>query len=172
MMLVWLDPDRERAGTKYEEIRLRLIKSLTRRGCNIAEELVDESIDRVCLKVPEIAGEYEGDPVLYFHGVAAKVYLEYLRKQKLDPKPQPAPDPPELVERNHACLERCMDGLIPATRNLIVEYYRFEKSQKIAHRKHLAEQLGIDINALRNRALRIKAALRDCVLECLERNPI
>ena len=65
-----------------------------------------------------------------------------------------------------------MGALIPATRDLIIEYYRFEKSQKITHRKHLAEQLGIDMNALRNRALRIKAALRDCVLECLEHNPI
>ena len=31
-LLDWLDPDRERAGQKYETIRLKLIKIFTSRG--------------------------------------------------------------------------------------------------------------------------------------------
>ena len=46
-MLDWLDADRERAGCKYEAIRLRLIKIFTCRGCQDAEELADEAINRV-----------------------------------------------------------------------------------------------------------------------------
>ena len=33
-LLAWLDPEREAAGRKYEEIRLRLIKLFTCRGCS------------------------------------------------------------------------------------------------------------------------------------------
>jgi hypothetical protein len=55
-LLTWLSPDREQAGRKYEEIRLRLIKIYTRRGCTTPEELADEVFNRVTKKLPEIAG--------------------------------------------------------------------------------------------------------------------
>ena len=76
-LLSWLDSDRDRAGTKYETIRLRLIKSFTCRGCWEAEELADETINRVVSRVPELAGEYRGDPALYFYGVSQRIQLEY-----------------------------------------------------------------------------------------------
>lgn len=79
-MLDWLDADRERAGCKYEAIRLRLIKIFTCRGCQAAEELADETINRVIGRIVEIANGYRGDPALYFYGVAQKVFLEYSRK--------------------------------------------------------------------------------------------
>ena len=41
-LLVWLDPDRDAAGRKYEAIRARLIKVLSYRGCREAEEIADE----------------------------------------------------------------------------------------------------------------------------------
>ncbi len=73
-LLVWLNPNREQAGSKYEEIRRRLIKILTCRGCTCPEELADETMNRVTRKVPEIIGNYVGDPSLYFYGVAHKVH--------------------------------------------------------------------------------------------------
>src|SRR5437588_11238646 len=89
-LLTWLHPDDERqAGEKYEEIRRRIIQILARRGCRVAEELADETITRVCKKVKEITRTYEGDPALYFYGVANKVYLESLKK-----RPSPIPFPP------------------------------------------------------------------------------
>ncbi|HSO75349.1 MAG TPA: hypothetical protein VLU47_10975, partial [Blastocatellia bacterium] len=108
--LAWLDPDRERAGEKYEEIRSKLIKIFAHRGCPIAEELTDEAINRVSRRVPDIAGTYVGDPALYFYGVAHKVYLEHVKKRP-EPKPLPPPEPTEEVERNYECLERCMEEL-------------------------------------------------------------
>jgi hypothetical protein len=49
-LLTWLNPDRERSGKKYEEIRKRLITIFTCRGCLIPKELSDETIDRVVTK--------------------------------------------------------------------------------------------------------------------------
>jgi DNA-directed RNA polymerase specialized sigma24 family protein len=167
--LAWLDADRDRAGEKYEEIRRKLIKIFAHRGCAIAEELTDEAINRVNRRVQEIADTYVGDPALYFYGVAQKVYLEYVKK-KPAPKPLPPSDPPDETERNYECLERCMQHLDLASREIILEYYHQERRAKIDHRKDLADRLGIALNTLRMRVHRIKAGLQLCVGDCLKQN--
>ncbi len=74
-LLAWLNSDREQAGKKYEEIRKRLITIFTCRGCLIPEDLTDETIDRVVMKIPDLAGSYVGDPALYFYGVANMSFM-------------------------------------------------------------------------------------------------
>ncbi len=165
-LLAWLDADRERAGEKYEEVRRRLIKIFTCRGCHEAEDLADEAINRVARRVEEIAATYSGDPTLYFYGVARKVHLEQLRRKPASP-PQPAKQPGE-TERDYACLERCIQQLTDDNRELILQYYQEEKGAKIGLRKRLAEQLGIALNALRIRAYRVRAVLEKCMQDCLE----
>jgi DNA-directed RNA polymerase specialized sigma24 family protein len=169
-LLAWLDPDRERAGWRYEEIRRRLVKLFTCRGCGEPEALADETIDRVVKRLKEIEASYTGDRALYFYGVANKVYLEYLRRRTPAPPPPPAPsdDVDDEAEREYACLDRCMERLPDANRELILRYYEEEKGAKIDQRRRLAENLGIALNALRIRAHRIRAVLQECVEDCLE----
>jgi DNA-directed RNA polymerase specialized sigma24 family protein len=166
-LLAWLDPDREQAGRKYEFIRQRLIKIFTCRGRPDAEELTDETINRVTLKARDIAQGYVGDPALYFYGVAQKVFLESVRKH---PPVVALPDATksEETEQEYECLERCMERLSPGNRELVIEYYQEEKAAKIERRRKLAERLGIAQNALRIRAYRIRAILEQCVRGCLE----
>lgn len=166
-LLVWLDADREQAGRKYEHIRQRLIKLFTCRGRPDAEELADETINRVTLKAVEVSKGYTGDPAFYFYGVAQKVFLESLRARPPVVVPQPIPKSEE-VEKEFECLERCMQELPPVNRELVLEYYQNDKRAKIDHRKKLAEKLGIAQNALRIRAHRIRATLQQCVKGCLE----
>lgn len=167
-LLAWLHSNREQAGQKYEDIRLRLIKVFTCRGCVDPEDLADETINRVASKLSEIAPTFVGEPARYFYGVANKVHLEYLRRR---PAPEPPPTPPpfetEEVEKEFDCLERCMRRLTRENRTLVLEYYQDEKQAKIDHRKKLAEQLGIAVNALRIRAFRIRASLQECVTNCV-----
>ncbi|HSB10806.1 MAG TPA: hypothetical protein VLM38_15060 [Blastocatellia bacterium] len=165
--LVWLDPDRDQAGAKYEEIRRRLIKIFACRGCSTGEELADETINRVIRRMQDIADSYSGDPALYFYGVARNVHLEHVKKNPVVFPPLP-PDPPEQKEQEYGCLERCMSVLTPENRLLMLEYYKEERQAKIVHRKELAEQLGIALNALRIRAHRIRAGLQVCVENCLQ----
>src|SRR5882762_2150995 len=80
-LLGWLDTNRDQAAQKYEKIRTRLIKIFICRGCGEADDLADETINRVTAKVDSIANSYTGDPALYFYGVAQKVHLEYLRSR-------------------------------------------------------------------------------------------
>ena len=166
-LLAWLNPNREQAGKKYEEIRRRLIIILTCRGCICAEDLADETINRVARKVPEILDGYVGDPALYFYGVAHKVHLEYVRK-KPEPLPPAPPDSLEETEQEYECLEQCMKRLTSKSRELVLEYYQEERRAKIDRRREQATRLGIAANALRIRAHRVRANLQDCVFECLE----
>jgi DNA-directed RNA polymerase specialized sigma24 family protein len=176
-LLAWLDPDRERAGQKYEDIRLRLIKIFTCRGCWDAEELADETINRVSTKVGDVAFQYQGDPAIYFYGVSQKILLEYARKVKPAEisdnatAQQPAESPIEDDEPEYRCLDRCLENLPANNRRLVIEYYQLEKHAKIEHRKRLASEFGIALNALRIRAHRVRRALQDCVNHCLEQQP-
>jgi len=51
--LAWLNPKDERAGEEYERLRFRLYTFFSQRHCRFAEELVDETINRVILKSSE-----------------------------------------------------------------------------------------------------------------------
>lgn len=167
-LLNWLDQDRNVAGQKYEEIRCRLIEIFACRGCREAEDLADETINRVISKVPSISGGYVGNPAHYFYGVAQKIHLEYLRR-----KPLPAPMPQEVeesfeVEEEYECLRECMRNFTPESRELILQYYEANKRERIQHRKILAREMGVEQNALRVRAYRIKASLQRCIEDCLQ----
>jgi RNA polymerase sigma factor (sigma-70 family) len=167
-LLSWLDPDRESAAEKYEQIRRRLVKLFACRGSLDAEDLADETINRVTFKAPDLAREYVGDPSLYFYGVAQKVFLESLRHKPPTP-PAPTTDPAEMeeTEREYACLERCLSELPQASRELVLGYYHDDRRAKIDHRKEMAARLGVAQNALRIRIHRVRATLQECLRGCL-----
>jgi len=168
-LLAWLDRDRDQAALRYEQIRSRLIRMFVCRGCPSAEELADQTIDRVIRKVVDFADSYSGDPALYFYGVAKNIYREYLR----------APLSTDALPRNAAiavqqsqsqaldCLEKCLQVLPPETRKLLLSYYANTGQAKIDDRKRLAVELGIDMNLLRIRTHRIRARLEDCIKRCI-----
>ena len=175
-LLLWLDPERESAGTpdrargalKYEAIRRRIIKIYQNRGCHTAEEIADETFNRVCKRVSELRSNYNGDPALYFYGVAKNVYRESIRRTA-PPAPQPPPFiDPDDAEQRIACLDACLDRLDPNDRDLILKFYEGEKREKIDNRKRLATELGINTKALSLRTLRIRRVLLVCVRQCLE----
>jgi DNA-directed RNA polymerase specialized sigma24 family protein len=60
-------------------------------------------------------------------------------------------------------LERCLNSLAPAERELILEYYRGDGRTKIETRRLLAERLGSSMNALSIRACRIRNKVEECV---------
>jgi|ERR1041384_5139280 DNA-directed RNA polymerase specialized sigma24 family protein len=166
-LLKWLDSDREQAAMKYEDIRKRLIKIFTGRSCAEAEDLADETINRVISKLNEIETEFEGDRGRYFFGVANKVYLEFKRRKSPQPPPFTPPDP-DQIELEFRCMERCIETLSEENRYLLLQYYGAEGSTKVEQRKRLAEELGIAPNALRIRAYRIRLCLQDCMEKCIK----
>ena len=169
-LLDWLSPDREQAAREYEDLRRRLIKLFTCRGCQDPDFLADETFDRVASKLPEIKPTYEGPRAPYLYVVANNIRLESLRRRPSSlPPPPPPSETSEELERRHDCLDDCMKGLDDDNRELVSQYYQQEKRGKIDHRKLLAEQFEITLNALRIRAFRIRASLQECVQACMQR---
>ncbi len=166
-LLAWLDPDRERAALLYEKIRWRLIAILASRGCPAAEEVADETIDRVSRRVADIQATYVGDPAIYFLGVMNNVHHEYLKRPQ-PPRLVASDDDVETKERIHLCLDNCLGKLAPHARQLIEQYYAENKRAKINLRRLIARQLGIKTTTLRLRALRIRVKLQECIQQCMD----
>src|SRR5437868_5161996 len=76
-LLAALDPDRERAGLRYENIRRKLIEFFEARGSNSPADNADETINRVARRLDE--GERVQDLSAYFYGVARLLLKETLR---------------------------------------------------------------------------------------------
>lgn len=164
-VLEWLDQDIGKAGEKYEEIRATLIKIFVCRSCSTAEDLADETIDRVIRKLDAIKENYLGDPARYFFGVAQIIHLEYLRR-----KPEsvgiPAAPAHDFTQQDYDCLEKCLAQLTQENRRLIEIYYQDDRPSKMSNRKALAHAMGVSPNVLRVRAHRIREHLRKCMEEC------
>jgi DNA-directed RNA polymerase specialized sigma24 family protein len=167
--LTTLDPDPARAGEKYEELREALVKFLAWRGAHFAEELVDETFNRVARKLEE--GEVIRDLPSYCHGVARMAFRQSLehpdnKRVELGELKTIALPEPELTDLRQDCLNECLGQLTAENRELILEYYQDEGREKIDHRTSMAERLGIQSNALRSRARRVRGKLERCIGRC------
>ena len=176
-LLLWLNPDRNLAGKKYEEIRLGLIRRFRQLGRPDSEELANKTFDRVAKKLPAVIDEYVGEPEPYVFTIAYNIYREDLRKPIMlslanyNFSQSTLPNPDEVLEKDQLndCLQECLRQLSESNRNLITLYYRGERWDKIKRRKELAELLGIKLTNLRLRAQRIRTTLKNCILDCMER---
>lgn len=164
LFLVWLNPERDQAAQKYEQVRRRLIEIFASRGFAEAERLADDTIDRVITKVPQIAPSWQGEPLHYFIAVAKMIMLEN-RRPAPAPLPDPLPPDPDELERQDRCVEHCLKLVTPDERLLVLEYVDGKKKQ----RQEQAETLGITPNALRIRVCQIKKTITPCIKDCLER---
>ena len=115
------------------------------------------------------------DLVTYIFGVARLVLLEnhrlQLRHQEVEDEHIVSPmssDENNELERHMNCLRRCLQSLPTDDRDLITQYYQEQKRAKINLRQELAQRFGIDLNALRVRAYRLRNSLQKCVRKCVQ----
>jgi DNA-directed RNA polymerase specialized sigma24 family protein len=169
-LMRWLGSSPERAAEKYEEIRRRLIAFFLNRQCAEAEDLADETINRVAGRLEEIIATYEGEPMRYFYGVANNVALEYPRRKRPHVAPPPLPEPAgDEMEPYYKCLDECLERLTPKNRALILSYYQDKQESARGLRAELGAQMNLKSGALRVRAYRIRQTLEKCINECLRR---
>ena len=176
-LLSSLSSDRDIAEKKLKDIRRRLVIMLDCRGCYCSEDLAHEAIVRFAHRLPKMDPPFAGDAIPYLYTVACNLYLEYLDKQ-FQPLPDgfteiplPDEDAAKTKEQLHACLDKCLDRMEPKSRDLVLDYYRLEKQNKIDFRKLLAEELGISVNALRIRLHHLRSGLEECIEQCLGLKP-
>ena len=177
-LLEWLDEGVESHGERYVEIRRRLVSYFERRGRAAANELADETFNRIGRTLAQRGEIAVMPPARYCYVVARFVLLEDIRRERrYVPFDEPrltasesdrirvddSDDERAVNELRLDSLDRCLQKLKPEQRELIVEYYRDTGREKIARRRDLAKRLGITMNALGIRAFRIRDALMECV---------
>jgi DNA-directed RNA polymerase specialized sigma24 family protein len=174
-LLVAFGGDRETGGQKYLEIRSNLTRFFEWRGCAFPEDHADETINRMAKRIAE------GEAILnhsgYAMGVARLLLLEInkgrQREQSALAEMGAMPDvyvAEDDGENRLECLRNCLQTLSPDNRELILQYYQGDKGEKIDNRKKLLDRLGIPVNTLRMRALRLREKLQSCVEDCLGRS--
>jgi DNA-directed RNA polymerase specialized sigma24 family protein len=165
--LGWLSPDEASAGEEYERLRFRLCTFFAHRRCRFPEELADETINRVTLKIAQERVEHK---LAYCYGVARNVYRESLRRERdhLDiDEVTVAAEEPEEQSFSGECLDRCLGELPAESRDLILDYFREAKLAKVELHRRISERLATTQTALRMRVMRIKQKLKVCVRECM-----
>jgi hypothetical protein len=180
-LLLRLDPDRNRAGEKYEDIRWRLIKFFQYGFCVEAEDLADETFDRVAEK---LAAEKEAirDVAAFVWGVAKRIRQEALRREV---KTVRMPDLPGAegsfadarvtdnsqrnlseAEKRLTCLRKCLQHLSAGDRRLLLTYYS-PRGDRIGGRRRLAQENEMTALNLRVRANRLRFKMEQYIKKCL-----
>jgi DNA-directed RNA polymerase specialized sigma24 family protein len=154
----------------YESLRRRLIQFFKLHVPADADDLADVVLDRLARRIHE--GIDVASVPSYALGIARMVLHEARAKSmrrhlaEADPTLMPDDDAAEDasdLEPVLAALRACLGSAGTAASRLILTYYGGDGSLRIATRKRLADECGISLNALRNRALRLRDTLEDCV---------
>jgi DNA-directed RNA polymerase specialized sigma24 family protein len=177
-LLRWLGPDTATGAQQYVEVRKRLISLFEFRGSECPEELADETLDRTARAIMKPCFSFDGNPMAYMRGVARNVWLESRRRNRpvsqeslpelADTLAQSADDTPEK-EQIFGCLDQCLAKMPGNKRGLLLRYYQGEKSEKIDGRMRLAQETGLELNALRLQVFRLRNSIRQCVESCVNR---
>jgi RNA polymerase sigma factor (sigma-70 family) len=175
-ILAWLHPDRDQAANIYVQLRHDLTKIFTWNRCADPDGLTDEVFDRVARKVHDVRPTFEGDPKLYFYGIARNLIKESPKRVKrqvsLEDTDLRAPDTStddEMARMREDCLNSCLQDLEPEKKELILSYYARDKQAKIDHRSEMARKLGISVETLRVRVHRLRGTIETCIERCVNR---
>jgi DNA-directed RNA polymerase specialized sigma24 family protein len=179
-LLEWLDDGTDSHGETYLEMRRRLVTYFDRRNRPSADALADEALNRIGKTLEKSGSIATTPPARYCYVVARFVLLEDLRQGRRSVQFDEASgtnsvewgrtagedEAASVQERRLECLDRCLRTLKADQRELVIDYYRDAKRQRIDRRRDLAVRLGVSMNALGIRACRIRGTLETCVGAC------
>jgi DNA-directed RNA polymerase specialized sigma24 family protein len=164
-LLQALGPDAATAGREYENLRRSLIAVFTWTGGRDPEWLADTTLDRAAKRLAE--GERIENLRAWTRSAARLVLqesqLSQTRERKSAHDALRIASPSGSQEKDYASLEACIACLPPESRSLLEGYYQARNGSLIAARKQLATELGISIETLRTRALRLRRNLEQCM---------
>jgi len=188
LLLSALDPNREQAGVKYEQIRRKIIRKLEFEGSSVPEEHADEVFNRVARRLVEGERLDAESPDGYFLQTARFVLSETRRSGKrhrvsglddLAVGEEPSLNPFEEIERLEdkirresglIAIEKCRQELSAEDRR-IYDIYEFGSGrERIERRQKLADELGEKIENLRLIVFRVGKKLFQCAEKQLEKS--
>ena len=175
ILLDTLGADRDLAAARYEALRARLIRFFGWERCPAAPDLADEVLNRLAKRLLE--GERVEAVEKYAYGIARMILREVGAKSERNAAAvaellRLAPEQRLAEPKSLGCVTQCLSRLAPQERDFILEYYTGDGRQRIENRRKMASRLNLPLNAVRNRALRLRERLERCSLECMRRNEL
>ena len=155
-------------GEQYVKLRQKLVDFFLWNRSNRPQEDADEAMDRLAKRLAE------GEPIVHLASYAQKIARLVLLESNARSRREAtvsqfsvtlAPDrsQEEGDETTLDRLEPCLGKLPAESRALIVEYYSGKGAALIETRRQMALRLGVSANTLRNRALRVRRELEECI---------
>jgi DNA-directed RNA polymerase specialized sigma24 family protein len=170
-LLEALGSDTEQASARYLKLRKNLADFFLWNRSDRPQEDADEAMDRLARRIG--AGEPVVNLASYAQKIARLVLLESKARSQREGAIKEFPvipfadrSPNDEGPKTLDCLEPCLKKLPPESTALIVEYYSGRGMALIEARKRMALRLGVSMNTLRNRALRLRRELEDCIARC------
>lgn len=143
-----------------------------RRQRPLAEDLADDTLMRVAETLEARGTIVVSPPVRFCYVMARFVLLEDLRRARRAVAVNEATLPVVESQANESAvahelrlrhLDACLDILPGEQRQMLIEYYRDGRHERIERRRRLARQLGISTNALAIRAWRLRGRIEQCL---------
>jgi DNA-directed RNA polymerase specialized sigma24 family protein len=181
-LLALFHPDRDRAGLQYEALRHKLVRFFEWRRCHAADELADETLDRVSRKLLEGVEIRIQDPASFVYGVARNIAREALVRAARHPLPLAVEvETEDALDRAHTdpaaedadralhCLDRCLEAMPAETRRLLLVYHSDKRGSPA--RQRFLDGLRVSPGALWVRMFRLRKRLERCVQGCMNVGP-
>lgn len=167
-LLAALGRERGQASEEYERLRQKLVRYFALHGVAFPEDLADEALNRLARKIGE--GERIRRIPRYLGGIA-RILLQEEWYNKLRQEEAVRSSGLNAAGAGDAssidALVDCLRFLPPEQRAFIERYYSADGRARIEVRRQMAQDLGISLNTLRNRALRIRQDLAECCQKSL-----
>ena len=175
-VLSLLNPDEELAAVEYRKLHERLMRFFEWNNVEDPGVLADEAIDRLGKRALEADLERGiRNASAFVLGVSRHLVQEERRRQAKGAEVKriwtavtTMESESSESERIDEALQHCLADLKPDRRRLIQAYYGLSGADKVKAHKKLAEENGLSLNALRNRALRVRKDLEVSIRNYLE----
>ncbi len=170
-VLSLLGSDEEQAAEEYRSLHERLARFFAWNNAVDPEALADEAIDRLGRRAVKTGVQSVPAFVL---GIARNMLQEELRRQQKMKEigrqwnARTGGAASAEAEQMHEALGYSMTQLRADRRALIEAYYLYNGSMKVKAHQKLAEEQGLTVNALRNRAMRARQELETAIRAYLD----
>jgi DNA-directed RNA polymerase specialized sigma24 family protein len=175
-LLDLLGPDEQQAAAEYRKLHERLSRFFEWNHVADPMALADETIDRLGKRATEM--EIKGgvhDVSAFALGVARHLLQEEARRQLKSVEISRHWGIHRSISSSEAeemedALQCCLAKMQPERRKLLEAYYVYSGNEKAKMHLKLAQEYGLTINALRNRALRARQELEASMRRHLKEN--
>jgi DNA-directed RNA polymerase specialized sigma24 family protein len=168
-LLMALAAEPDDAAKAYRIVHARLMRFFDLKNMADPGAMADKVMDRLAANLSRRGAEQIESPAAFASGIARHLLQEEWRRLAREKEairewkavvPSGNDDERELTMSS---LDHCLDRMPAAKRELLRSYYGWTGAERIAHHRRMADELGVTVNALRNRVLRAREELLACL---------